>query len=80
MKFQVGMVVMVTANFKAPDLIGLGVILEARENEPQKDGDVRNVYRVRVHDVNCWIRESHLSDLPKMECSLCGGPVPCTLD
>jgi len=76
-KFSLGMVLEVTANLKAPDLIGLGVVVEVRENEPQDVGGIRNVYRVNVRGMDCWIREEHLSVPPPAVCSFCGGPTPC---
>jgi hypothetical protein len=76
-KYEIGNVVDVIKNVKDPDLIGIACVLEVRENEPQDEGGIRNVYRVRVRDRECWMREEHLS-IPPMTCSFCGGPVPCT--
>jgi hypothetical protein len=76
-KFEVGMVVGVTANFKAPSLIGTAAVLEVRENEPQDAGGVRTVYRVSIDGKECWVREAHLSAPPAPRCGFCGGPTPC---
>lgn len=76
-KYGLGEVVDVVKNDKDPNLIGLACILEVRENEPQDEGGLRNVYRVSVHGQQAWIREDHLN-IPPMTCSFCGGPTPCT--
>lgn len=77
-KYGLSEVVDVVKNDKDPDLVGMALILEVRENEPQDEGGVRNVYRVGMRGgKQAWIREDHLN-VPPMTCSFCGGPTPCT--